>query len=362
MHRCFAPVVSRSQRARQQHFFGVVLHAPGEVFPVPHRRMRFPFDVAVGHVRLIVGRRPARHGELIVDDLHQRRHDVTAAIGCQPHQLAAFVPVAEYVSRGAAVQRAEARHVGELVAEEAAVGLHPDLLDALQPAAFECVVALRFARQLRAGVVVGTALHRVGAVAADAVDNHDGAVLERAHGEGAVGMRQMMRDGDDLVARPVQRMFCGVTSLVFRQEARHVLIDQPVFHLRHRQDVAIADHQLDIGQRDTFGIEAIIDHLFVEAGGVFFAGDALLLDRIDDGAIAQQAGTDVVIVGIEAEDVSRCGHGHFLSRRAGKSECRFRTENSERQYRKWKAGRARAILFMFLFMLMNAMCGVCRAA
>ena len=55
-----------------------------------------------------------------------------AAVGREPHQLAAFIPVAEDIGRGAAVERAQPRHVVKLVAEEAAVRLHPDLLQAFE--------------------------------------------------------------------------------------------------------------------------------------------------------------------------------------------------------------------------------------
>ena len=95
------------------------------------------------------------------------------------------------------------------------------------------------------------------------------------------------------------------------EEARHVLVDQPFFHFRNRQNVAIANDQIDVIERDAFGIQTIVDHLPVETGGVLVARDSLLGDRERDGAVAQQAGTHIMIVGIQAENVGVLfGHRH----------------------------------------------------
>ena len=99
-------------------------------------------------------------------------------------------------------------------------------------------------------------------------------------------------------------MRLGLRAFIFGKEAGQVLIHQPVFHLRHRQDVAVADHQIDVVHRDAFGIEAIIDDFLVEAAGVLLPGNPLLGDGIGDRTIPQQAGAHVVVVSIEAEDVS----------------------------------------------------------
>jgi hypothetical protein len=53
------------------------------------------------------------------------------------HHLAALVPVAEHVGGDAAVERAEARHGVEFVAEKAAAGFKPDLLDRFELRAAE---------------------------------------------------------------------------------------------------------------------------------------------------------------------------------------------------------------------------------
>ena len=98
---------------------------------------------------------------------------------------------------------------------------------------------------------------------------------------------------------------------MFGKEARHVLVDQPLLHFRNRKNVAIADDQIDVIERDAFGIQTIVDHLPVEAGGVLVARDSFLGDRKRDGAVAQQAGTHIVIVGVQAENVGVLfGHRH----------------------------------------------------
>ena len=185
--------------AREQHVLGVVLRPPGQILPVPHRRALFPVAAAVEDVRLLEVGGPVRHLQLAVGQFEQMLDLVAAAIGRQPHQLAAFVPVAENVGRGAAVERAEPGHVVEFVAEEAAVRLHPDLLQAFQRRAAELVIALRLPRERRRRVAGRKGFHDVGAVAADAIDDHHDAILERRHRERAVGVRQMVGDRDHLV-------------------------------------------------------------------------------------------------------------------------------------------------------------------
>ena len=251
--------------AREQHVFGVVLRAPGQILPVPHRRALFPV-AAVEHERLLEVGGPVRHVQLAVVQFEQMLDLVAAAIGRQPHQLAAFVPVAENVGRGAAVERAETGHGVEFVAEEAAVRLHPDLLQAFQRRAAELVIALGLARERRRRVAGGKGFHDVGAVAADAIDDHHDAILERRHRERAVGVRQMVGDRDHLVlTRQIQRVLGGVAAFELREEARRVEIDQPLLHFLDRQDVAIAHDQIDVVERDALGFEAIVDHFLVEA-------------------------------------------------------------------------------------------------
>ena len=108
-------------------------------------------------------------------------------------------------------------------------------------------------------------------------------------------------------------MFGDVGALVFGKKARHVLIHQPVFHFGNRQDVAIANDEIDVVKRDALGIQAIIDHFLVEAAGVLFARDPLLGDGECDRAVLEQAGAHVMVVGVQAEDVGvLLRHGLFL--------------------------------------------------
>ena len=247
---------------------------------------------------------------------------LTAAIGRKPHQLAALVPVAEHVGRGAAVEGAKPRHAVELLIEHAARGLEPNLLQAFELRAGEAIVALGLPGERIARIIGREFLHRIGAIAADAIDDHHHALLEGRGGKGAVGMRQMVRDRNDLVGGAAEvRMLLGLLALGRRQESRHVLISEPLLHVGHRHDVAIAHDQIDVGERNAFGIEAIVDHLLVEAGGMLLTRQPLLADRKCDRPVAQKARTDVVVIGVETQDISRFfRHWHFLEGNAFRAQ------------------------------------------
>ena len=51
-------------------------------------------------------------------------------------------------------------------------------------------------------------------------------------------------------------------------------------------------------------LQTIIDDFLKKSTGMFLARYPLLLDRIGDLAVAQQACADVVVVGVYAKDVS----------------------------------------------------------
>ena len=107
---------------------------------------------------------------------------------------------------------------------------------------------------------------------------------------------------------------CLVAAFEVGQEARRVKIDQPLLHLRNRENVAVAYHQIDVVERDAFGLEAVVDHFLVESGCMLGARDALLGNRKGDGAIAQQAGAHIVVVGVQAKDIGVFfGHVYSLS-------------------------------------------------
>ena len=103
--------------------------------------------------------------------------------------------------------------------------------------------------------------------------------------------------------RAIERVSGCVVPFVLRQETRRIGVDQSVLQLRYRHDVAIGDDQLDVVDRDAFGREAVVDHLLVEARRMLLSRDAFLGDRKRNGAVAQQAGAHVMIVGVQAEDV-----------------------------------------------------------
>src|SRR6202171_970768 len=103
----------------------------------------------------------------------------------------------------------------------------------------------------------------------------------------------------------------GLRGSASRHIARHVLIDQPLFHFRDGQDVTISNDQIDIIKRDAFRIQAIIDHFLVETGGVLFTRNSFLGDGECHGAVAQQAGAHIIVIGIQAENVGVLfGHRH----------------------------------------------------
>ena len=70
--------------------------------------------------------------------------------------------------------------------------------------------------------------------------------------------------------------------------------------------------EIDVVEGDALGIQAIIDDLLVKTAGVLFARDPLLGDRECDRAVLEQAGAHIMVVGVQAEDVSMLlRHGLF---------------------------------------------------
>ncbi len=247
-----------------------------------------------------------------VAELEQVFDLFAAAIRRQPHQFAAFIPVAKNIGRGPAVERAEARQVVEFTAQETTVGLHPDLLQAFDLCAAESVIAFGLTGEWRRGIGRWMALDDVGLIAADTVDNHHHAIFKGRYRKRAVGVRQMMGYRHQSVGtRQIKWMFGSLGPFIFGKKTWHVLIDQPLLHFRDGQDVTISNDQIDIIKRNALRIQAIIDHLLVETGSVLFTCDPFLGDGECDGAVAQQAGAHIMIIGIQAENVGVLfGHRH----------------------------------------------------
>ena len=106
-------------------------------------------------------------------------------------------------------------------------------------------------------------------------------------------------------------MFCGLISLLQRHVAR---CEQTDFDVVNWEDVAVVHHQIDVIEGNAFRLEAVIDNLLMEAGIVLAPGDALLSDRKCNVPVAQKAGTDIVVVGVNAKNVSVVlGHEAFSS-------------------------------------------------
>ena len=202
MQRFFAPVVSRSHRVRASRTCSVsswICQARSSQCFIEGLASHLRSLLAFGEPRLVVFGGPGRDFQLAVFHLQERLDGMRPAVRRKPHQLAALVPVAEHVGGDAAVERAEARHVVEFVAEKAAAGLEPDLLDRFELRAAEPVVALGFAGERHRIAACGKRLHDVGAIAADAVDHHHHAFVERTGGKAAIGVREVVRDVHQLV-------------------------------------------------------------------------------------------------------------------------------------------------------------------
>ncbi len=290
--------------AREQHHLGVVLHAPGHVLPVLDVAALLPIWITVGQPRRVECGGPFGHDELAVAHLGERGEGAGAPIGGKPHHLAALVPIGKDVAGDAAVEGAEPRHEEELVAEEPARRLEPDFLEGFELGAAEPVVALRFARERIDALGELARLVDVDAVVADPVHHHDDALLERAGGKSAVGVREVVRKRDHLVGGgEKERAFGGQAALSRIHELRHVLVGQTRVHILHRQHVAVAHDERHVVEGDALGLEAVVHHLLIEAGVMLLARDALLGDGVCDGAVAQQTCAHVMVVGIYAENV-----------------------------------------------------------
>src|SRR5262249_60975158 len=126
---------SRSPRS------AVGLAPPREVLPMRHGWVRFP-GLEFDEPRLIEIRTPLGKFQLSVLHLEQRLDRAGTAIGREPHDLAALVPVGEHIARDAAINRPETSHVEELVAQKSADRFQPYLLQDLEPGALEAVITL----------------------------------------------------------------------------------------------------------------------------------------------------------------------------------------------------------------------------
>ena len=302
----------------QQHRLGILLNLARQVFPMPHRGTRFPVALTIHQPRLVELDPPFGNAQLPVLHRQQRLYRAEAAIRRETHDLAALVPVGEDVARDPAVEGAEAGHVIELIAEKAAHRLEPDLLDRLEPSAFEAIITLCLAGERIDVFGQLPRLGDIGGVIAHAVHYHHGALLERTHGKGAVGVREMMRDCHHLVrARPVKRMLRSLGALGVVHDLRHVRGNHARFQVLDRQHVTVAHHQIDVLERDAFRGEAVVHDVLIETGGVFVAGYALLVDGNRERAVAQQARADIMVIGIYAEHVAVFfGHRNRSGRKA----------------------------------------------
>ena len=111
----------------------------------------------------------------------------------------------------------------------------------------------------------------------------------------------MVRDRHHLVRfRQIERALGHLVAFAIGNVA---LVDEADFQVLDRKDIAIAHHEIEVVERDAFGLQTIIDDLLEETAGVLLPRDPFLLDAVGDLAVAQQAGADVVVVGVYAKDV-----------------------------------------------------------
>ena len=80
-------------------------------------------------------------------------------------------------------------------------------------------------------------------------------------------------------------------------------MQQPFLDFLDRHHVAVANHEIDVVERDALGIQAVFDDFLVIAAGMLLARHSFLGDRISDFAVAKQARADVVVVRVDPQNV-----------------------------------------------------------
>src|SRR5262249_22105069 len=102
------------------------------------------------------------------------------------------------------------------------------------------------------------------------------------------------------------------------------------------------------------GIEAIVDHLLVETGGVLLARQPLLADSKRNGAVAKQARADVVVVSVETKDIRMLfGHWHFRVRKRFSAQAHDHVETAAASCRSAQPFIRRSSAKPILAMYMN---------
>src|SRR5262249_34841901 len=129
--------------AVEQHVLGVILHTPGQIFPMAHERAAVPVAVNLGKPGLVELSRPLRHVQVTLLELYQGLSMTGPAGGSQAHPLPPLVPVTEDVARDPAVEGPKARNKIELIPQEPAPRFEPYLSQRLQVGTAEPIVALR---------------------------------------------------------------------------------------------------------------------------------------------------------------------------------------------------------------------------
>ncbi len=83
----------------QEDLFSVVLNAPGDVLPMPEIGAFLPIFFCFRHERLVEFGRPLWHDErTIILDFKHRLDRIRPAVGREPHDFAALVPIGKDVA------------------------------------------------------------------------------------------------------------------------------------------------------------------------------------------------------------------------------------------------------------------------
>src|SRR5262249_37471647 len=138
---------TQPDRALEEQFLGIILHPPGNIFPMLHGRTLLPVPFAFRQEWLIEFYAPLGNIHLIIPDLKQWFCRSWVSIRSQAHHLAALIPVPKDVDRNPALQRSKARHVVEFITQKSANRVQPDFFERFDPGAVKLVITLCFASQ-----------------------------------------------------------------------------------------------------------------------------------------------------------------------------------------------------------------------
>ena len=139
-----APVdLAQPNGTLKQDTLSVVLNLPGKILPMRHAGAGFPLHWAIGQKWLVEFLCPVGDVKLTLFEFDQWFETIGTPVRRKAHYLAAFIPIGENIARHPAVAGTETSHVEELVAEESAHRMKPNLLERFELRSPESIVTLR---------------------------------------------------------------------------------------------------------------------------------------------------------------------------------------------------------------------------